>query len=89
MSFGTGFALYFLFWWLSLFMVLPFGVRSQVESGDVEPGTDPGAPRKTQLWRKFLINSILAGIFFGIYLYVTIILGYSLNNIPSPFPQDR
>ena len=27
-----------------LFAVLPWGVRSQEESGEVAPGTDPGAP---------------------------------------------
>ncbi len=89
MSFGTGFALYFLFWWLCLFAILPFGVRSQAENNDVEPGTEPGAPIKPNLLRRFIANSILAGIVFGLYLFVTVKLGYSLDNIPSPFPQDR
>ncbi|MCF6322462.1 MAG: DUF1467 family protein [Rhizobiaceae bacterium] len=89
MSFGTGFAVYFLFWWLCLFVVLPFGIRSQVESGEITPGTEPGAPRKFHVWKKMLINTVLAGVVFGLYLYVTITLGYSLDNIPSPFPQDQ
>ena len=89
MSFGTGFALYFLFWWLCLFAVLPFGARSQAEVGEVAPGTEPGAPHKINIWRKFLINSILAGVLFGLYWLITVKLGYSLDDIPSPFPQDR
>jgi len=89
MSIGTGFALYFLFWWLCLFVVLPFGVRSQAESGNVVPGTEPGAPRNTHIWIKIGVNSVLAGMVFGLYLFVTVSLGYSLDNIPSPFPQDQ
>ena len=88
MSFGTGFALYVLFWWLCLFAVLPFGVRSQVENGEVEPGTEPGAPHKTHIWKKMLINTMVAGVVFGLYLFVTVTLGYSLDSIPSPFPAD-
>jgi predicted secreted protein len=89
MSFGTGFALYFLFWWLCLFAVLPFGVRSQAEDGKIVPGTEPGAPRKPYILRKFLINSLVAGIVFVLYWIVTVKLGYGIDSIPSLFPQDR
>ena len=44
MSVSTVIAIYFLIWWLTLFAVLPWGVRNQEESGEVTPGTDPGAP---------------------------------------------
>ena len=37
-------AIYFLIWWITLFAVLPFGVRSQHEGEDFAQGTDPGAP---------------------------------------------
>ena len=39
-----GLALYFVIWWITLFAVLPFGIRSQQEAGDVVEGTEPGAP---------------------------------------------
>ena len=44
MSLSTAIAIYFIIWWVVLFAVLPWGVRSQQESGDVVSGTDPGAP---------------------------------------------
>ncbi|MCB1491238.1 MAG: DUF1467 family protein, partial [Rhodobiaceae bacterium] len=31
MSIASGVAIYFLIWWLVLFAVLPFGVRTQAE----------------------------------------------------------
>ena len=40
----TGIAIFFLIWWLALFAVLPWGIRSQHEEGEITPGTDPGAP---------------------------------------------
>ena len=44
MSATTAIAVYFIIWWLTLFVVLPWGVRSQHESGAISPGTEPGAP---------------------------------------------
>ena len=44
MTFLTGFAIYFLIWWLTLFAVLPFGVRSRADALFVlgfRPGTRP------------------------------------------------
>src|SRR6266536_2082582 len=35
MSVTTGLAIYFIVWWMVLFAVLPWGVRSQLESGQV------------------------------------------------------
>ena len=43
-EFAPSIAIYFLIWWITLFAVLPWGVRNQEESGEVTPGTDPGAP---------------------------------------------
>ena len=42
MNIVGGLALYFVIWWITLVAVLPFGIRSQQESGDVVDGTEPG-----------------------------------------------
>ena len=44
MSISGAIAVYFVCWWIVLFAILPFGVKSQSETGDTTPGTDPGAP---------------------------------------------
>ena len=49
-----------------LFAVLPWGVRSQEESGEVAPGTDPGAPAAHRVWSKLLWTTVIAGVVFGI-----------------------
>ena len=57
-----GIALYFVIWWIGLFAVLPFGVRSQAEAGDVAAGTEPGAPTLPALREKALWTTLLAAI---------------------------
>lgn len=66
MSVTLAIALYFIIWWTTLFAVLPFGVRTQAESGDVVPGTPASAPVLPRLRRVFLINTVVAFIVLGI-----------------------
>jgi predicted secreted protein len=69
-SLTTAIAIYFIIWWVVLFAVLPFGVRSQEESGDVAPGSDPGAPARTNLKRKLLWTTLIAGFVFMLFFIV-------------------
>lgn len=66
-------AIYFVIWALCLFVVLPFGVRSQHEAGAVVPGSEGGAPVLPLLWWKVLATTALAAI-------VTAILFWLLSN---------
>ena len=61
----TGFAIYFVMWWIVLFLTLPFGVRSQHEDGEGAPGTDPGAPIATQMGRKLLWTTVISAVLFA------------------------
>ena len=61
-------AIYFTTWWIVLFAVLPFGVRSQDEARDVAPGTDPGAPVVPGLVAKALWTTALSGVVFVVIL---------------------
>jgi predicted secreted protein len=68
-SVTTAIAIYFLIWWVTLFAVLPFGVRRQDEDGEIAPGTDPGAPALPRLGMKLLWTTLVASVIFAI-LYV-------------------
>jgi predicted secreted protein len=80
MSTTTAIAIYFLIWWITLFAVLPWGVRNQEESGEVTPGTDPGAPATHRVWHKLGWTTVVATTVFGI-LYVA----YTRGLIPYDF----
>jgi predicted secreted protein len=72
MSTTTAIAIYFLIWWITLFVVLPWGVKSQQESGEFAQGTDPGAPVIARVAMKLLWTTIVASVFFaGCYLAYT------------------
>jgi predicted secreted protein len=85
LSLTTALAIYFLIWWVTLFAVLPFGVRSQVESGDVVTGSDPGAPSFPRLRNKLLWTTLVASVVFALFLaaYVTRIV--TLDDLATLF----
>lgn len=66
MSWPLGIALFFVVWWIVLFAVLPFGVRTQQETGEVVPGTPASAPQVFRLARVFMINTLVAIVVFAV-----------------------
>jgi predicted secreted protein len=66
---STWFAIYFVIWWITLFLTLPFGVRSQHEDGVGAPGTDPGAPIVTGMGRKLIWTTGISAAIFAVSLF--------------------
>jgi predicted secreted protein len=80
MQIGSALAVYFIIWWLTLFAVLPFGVRSQQEAGEVVAGSDPGAPASTRMIRILVITTLAAAVVFAAFwlVYVMNILDLAM-----------
>ena len=70
MTIAGGLAVYFVIWWVVLFVVLPFGISSQAESGSITEGTEPGAPIVPGLVRKALITTVIGAAVFGLVWYI-------------------
>ncbi len=70
MRWTTALAIYFLVWWVVLFAVLPWGVRSQQETGGYAQGTDPGAPARHRVWIKLLATTVIASVVFTMLAFV-------------------
>ncbi len=69
-------AIYLLFWTLSLFLVLPFGVRTAEEKGEAsQPGHAESAPHAFSFGRAALRATIVATILFAIY-YANYVYGW-------------
>jgi predicted secreted protein len=62
-------AIYFVLWWVVLFVTLPFGVRSQHETGAGASGTDPGAPILSRMGPKLLWTTIISVAIFAVGFY--------------------
>jgi len=65
MSLSFAIAIYFVLWWLVLFAILPFGVTTQDEDGEVIAGTESSAPIAPQLGKKALLTTLVSAAIFG------------------------
>ncbi len=85
-------AIYFVVWWITLFLVLPFGVKTQEEDGEVVPGTPKSAPAKMRVLRLFLINTVVATTLFTVF-WLALTNGwisaamFDFSNLPQPTTQ--
>ncbi len=65
---GSAVAIYLLFWMLTLFAVLPFGVRTSDESGKARvDGAADSAPHDPRLKQKFLVTTLISAALFGLF----------------------
>lgn len=68
MNFYAVFAIYFLFWVMSVFLVLPFGVRTPHETGEaMVPGQADSAPTNYRPLRVVIAATILSLVLFGLF----------------------
>lgn len=76
MRFGSAAAIYLLFWVMSFFLVLPFGVRTDEEAGvETRPGQAESAPHNFSFGRVSLRATILSALLFGLY-YLNYVYGW-------------
>ncbi|MEH3103389.1 MAG: DUF1467 family protein [Sphingomonas phyllosphaerae] len=62
-------AIYVLFWAFSVFLVLPFGVRTSAEAGEAHmPGTAESAPHEFSLKRVIVRTTIVATVLFALFV---------------------
>ena len=85
-GFLFGSAIYGIIWFLTLFMVLPFGVVSQHEDGRVVPGSEAGAPARPMISRKLAMTTLLSAVLYGL-VYMLLTSGI-LAHIDLPFLPD-
>lgn len=87
MGFGTYFAIYFIMWWISLFLVLPFSGKSQAEEGEVVLGTTKSAPANLKVLRVVVMNSIVASVFFVCFFVLVEVFGITFDDFMAIFPK--
>jgi len=60
------FVMYLLIWWIVLFGILPIGVKTQSDSGEIVKGSEPGAPAESNIKMKFILTTIIATIIWAL-----------------------
>jgi predicted secreted protein len=69
MKWQSALAIYTLFWVMSAFIVMPFGVRTHDEAGlEKVPGQADSAPANFRPGRILFGTTIVATVFFGLFL---------------------
>lgn len=88
MTLTGAFVLFPIFWFLILFLILPRGQATQLESGEVVSGTPGGAPAEINIYRKYLYAAIGAAVLLAI---TTVILEFKLlklDDFDFLFPES-
>ena len=69
MKWQSAVAIFALFWVLSAFVVMPFGIRTHDEAGaDKVAGQADSAPHEWRPWRVVARTTAVAGILFALFL---------------------
>jgi len=89
MRWTTAVAIYFLIWWVTLFAVLPFGIRSQHEGDGYAEGTDPGAPMLARIGRKLIWTTVAATAIFGALYVIYVNKLVSLDDLMFGFGPPK
>ncbi len=82
-------AVYFVLWWLVLFAMLPFGLKTQEEDGDVTLGTVSSAPKGPHMLRAVIRTTIVSAIIIAGFYGVTRGLGLGIDDIPRIVPDFK
>jgi predicted secreted protein len=88
MGWFSGVVLYCSIWAVVFFMVLPLGIVSQHEAGEVEPGTPASAPTEAMVRRKMAITSAISAVLFAAVWTVITSHLFTLDDIPFLTPPS-
>jgi predicted secreted protein len=82
MTLSFAIAIYLLIWWVVLFAMLPIGVRTQADEGEVSPGTAESAPLQPRLLPKILATTVVASLVFAVVYVIIVHRVITLDQIP-------
>lgn len=81
MGIVTGIVLYAIIWFMTLFVVLPFRMKSQADAGETTMGTHASAPADPQLRRRFMITSVIAAAIWAVIAAIIVFDLITLEDI--------
>ncbi|MEJ8308670.1 DUF1467 family protein [Agrobacterium larrymoorei] len=79
-------AVFFIVWWTVLFVVLPIGLRTQMDDDDVALGTVASAPARFQGAKILIATTLISVLLCALWHGVTWYFGVSLDDLPRIIP---
>jgi len=70
MGITSAIVLYAVLWFVTFLTIIPFGLKTQGDVGDIFPGTQSGAMAEHGLKKKAKITTAIAAVIWGIIFYV-------------------
>lgn len=70
MNLTGGIVLFASLWFLTLFVVMPIGQRSQADAGAVVAGTHAGAPAGVAWRRKLIWTTLITALMWSVIAYI-------------------
>lgn len=70
MNFTGGIVLYAVLWFLTLFIVVLIGQKSQADAGEIVPGTPAGAPADFKPARKVIWTTVISAAIWAVIAWV-------------------
>jgi predicted secreted protein len=80
-------ATFFISWWFFLFLVLPFGLKTQDEDQDVTLGTVASAPRGPHMLRAILWTTLITLVFTAAMYGLFDVYGFAIDDLPRIVPD--
>ncbi len=87
MKYATLISLYFIFWWITLFAILPLGLHTQADDKHVVRGTMKSAPSQFHARRIFTLTTVVSAILFVIWYIINQVYGIGADSIPRIVPN--
>jgi predicted secreted protein len=73
--------LYAIMWFVVMFVVLPFRLRTQADDGEIVPGTHAGAPVNFRVGRTMLIVTAWTTLAWGAVVLFVVFSGLGVRDI--------
>lgn len=70
MNLTGGIVLYAVLWFLTLFIVVLIGQKSQADAGEIVPGTHAGAPADLKVGRIVIRTTVVATLIWAVIAWV-------------------
>jgi predicted secreted protein len=86
MSWVSIVAIFFIIWWTTLFAILPFGLKTQDDEGNVTLGTTASAPRGPHMLKVVIRTTVVSLLIFFAFYFITKVLGYGFDDLPHIVP---
>lgn len=81
MSITAAIVLYAVIWFLSLFVALPIGLRTQAEDGEVVPGTPESAPSNPMIRKKVKWVTLVTTVLWAIVVSTILWSGLTMRDL--------